>query len=520
MHLGLEPARYSRSVGQVFLRADCDSSRPIDSSSAPTYERQGDADANRMSKASMHSFELGRARPSTPMIDKCVFVPILACVFATIVSPLLMFATAPASAIGLSPAEVQSLLTTPRLENKIFWPMLAAISVLLAVRNHSRLVGLTWPRHIICLLGYLAFAGASVLWAVRPELSLTKFVVEVMIITSIVLPAMLADRTADMMRGVFLCFAFASILNVFVVLGQTPIIIYTGESIGYPGYFSFKGILGECAAIAFLLSLHEMLYPGYRRVLGAIVVVIATWLMFVSQSKGSLGMAIIAPILAALTLFIARKMRISPATVLLPIPICYEVLSRIISDFTNRISWHLYGNYTFSGRTDIWDFVKYEIGRRPLLGWGYQSFWIGADAPGFIDASGWIKAMPSAHNGYLDTQLDTGYVGLAFFVIFIIATVHAIGRVIDRDPARAWLMLALALFIILTNTLESVWMHGMDILWVMFVIAAAEIGRYWQPFRPGVSEPTHRGPVIAGRRSGLAREWGSNKLARLKNRRT
>jgi O-antigen ligase len=128
--------------------------------------------------------------------------------------------------------------------------------------------------------------------------------------------------------------------------------------------------------------------------------------------------------------------------------------------------------------------------------------------------------MPSAHNGYLDTQLDTGYVGYALLVIFIFATLHAIGRVVDRDPARAWLMLSLALFIILINTLESVWMHGMDILWVMFLIAVAEIGRYWQPFRPGVSEPTGRGLVIAGRRSGLARAGGVDKLARLTNRRT
>ena len=32
---------------------------------------------------------------------------------------------------------------------------------------------------------------------------------QVMIVTSIVLPAMLAARTVDMMRGLFLCFAFA-----------------------------------------------------------------------------------------------------------------------------------------------------------------------------------------------------------------------------------------------------------------------------------------------------------------------
>ena len=282
-----------------------------------------------MSKASMHSFELSRARSSTPMIDKCVIcviVPIAACVYATIAAPLLTY-VASGSITSLPVADAQSLMTTPRPENKIFWPMLAAISIVLAVRSRSRLVGLPWPPHIICLLAYLAFAGASVLWAFKPEISLTRFVLQVMIVTSIVLPAMLADRMADMMRGVFLCFAFASILNVFFVLGQTPIILSNGDNIGYPGYFMFKGILGECAAITILLSLHEMLYPGLRRVLGIIVVVIATWLMFVSMSKGSLGLAIIAPLLAQLTLIARKKMRISSATLLLLIPFCYEVLS-------------------------------------------------------------------------------------------------------------------------------------------------------------------------------------------------
>jgi hypothetical protein len=57
---------------------------------------------------------------------------------------------------------------------------------------------------------------------------------QVMIVTSIVLPAMLAVRTTDMMRGLFLCFAFASILNMFFVLGRPP------TPIGYSGYFSQK----------------------------------------------------------------------------------------------------------------------------------------------------------------------------------------------------------------------------------------------------------------------------------------
>ena len=147
------------------------------------------------------------------MIDKCAIVPLSACIFALIVSPILIFITNP------YPHTLQALMAS-QPENRIFWPAMAAISVVLAVRNRSRL---SLPPHIICLLAYLAFAGASVLWAFRPEISSIRFIQQAMIVTSIVLPAMLASRTADMMRGLFLCFAFASMLNVFRVFGGDPI---------------------------------------------------------------------------------------------------------------------------------------------------------------------------------------------------------------------------------------------------------------------------------------------------------
>jgi exopolysaccharide production protein ExoQ len=460
-----------------------------------------------MQKASTHSFGLGQRRPFSPTIDTYVIVPIAACVYAEIVSPLLSYGNPTTSVM------------TPRLENKIFWPALAAISVVLVIRNWSRL---TVPPHIICLFTYLALAGTSVMWAFKPEFSAIRFILQLTIVTSIVLPALAAARTAEMMRGVFLCFAFASILNVFFVLNQTPIYIQN-VNIGYPGYFSFKGILGECAAIAFLLSLHEILHPGGRRALGIIVIAVATSLMVLSESKGSLGLALIAPFLAGLTLIIGKAIRISPAIVLLPIPICYAVLSRLIGDIINRISWHIYGNYDLSGRAYIWDFVQYEIARRPFLGWGYQSFWlVGPDAPSIVEAPGWIKAMPSAHNGYLDTTLDTGYVGLYLLIAFIFTTLHAIGRVAHRDLARAWLLLSLALFVILVNFIESTWMHGQDMLWLIFAVVAAETGRYWRPVHPGgrVSEPILQSPVIAGRRPGLARAGSANRPTRYQNRRT
>jgi exopolysaccharide production protein ExoQ len=424
-----------------------------------------------MSKASKYYFELARSG-STPKIDKCVIVPILACTYPTIIFPVLYFIFPP-------PATLEGMLEA-RPENRIFWPAMAAISVALALRNRSRLGRLNLSPHIICLLAYIAFAGASTQWAFRPELSLIRFLQEVMVVTSIVLPAMLAVRTTDMMRGLFLVFAFASILNVFFVLGNSLSIVTTLG--GYPGYFTGKNLLGEFAAITLLLSFHEMVYPGPRRVLSVIVMIIATSLLFLSNSKTAFALALFVPLLAKLTLITGKSLRISPAIVLLTIPICYLILSSVSNFNINRVSYMLYGDATLSARSVIWDFAQSEIARRPLLGWGYQSFWlVGPDAPSVVDAPGFVKVMPNAHNGYYDTKLEMGYVGYTLLLIFIIATLHAIGRVAGRDPARAWLLLSLSLYVIIHNYFESTWMRAFDLMWVVFVFVAAEIGRQSQP---------------------------------------
>jgi O-antigen ligase len=407
------------------------------------------------------------------MIDKFAVVPMLACIFALIVAPLLLFATSP---------DPQTLDARP--ENRLFWPAMAAIAVVLVAQNRFRFGKLTFPPNIICLFAYLGFAGASVLWAFSPGRSGVRFVQQVMIVISIVLPAILEARRADMMRGLFLCFAFSLILNAFFAFGGSVTVVKHGAklvNIGYQGYFNGKNYLGECAAVAFLLSLHEMLYRGWRRASGVIVISIAILLVYLSNSKTAFGLAFVCPFLAGVTLLIRKLTRISPALILLSIPFCYVLLSTVSNFNMGRISYMLYGDSSLTGRTIIWDFAQYEIGRSPLLGWGYQSFWLVPNSPSITDAPGWVKMMPNAHNGYYDTMLEMGYAGLTFLLVFIVVTLHCIGRVGDRNPRRAQLLLSLALFIILYNYFESLWMRGFEFLWVVFVIVAAEIGRYWRP---------------------------------------
>jgi exopolysaccharide production protein ExoQ len=418
-----------------------------------------------MPKASTHSLKLRRTGSSSPAIDKYALITLVVCAYITIIGPLIY-----SSDIDVTLTDLQN--AAPDLAGRIFFPAISAVSIILAIRNHSRLR--RWPPHMICLLVYVAFAGASVLWAFRPEASFVRFVQLMMMLSAIVLPAMLAARTADLMRGMFLCFAAGAILNIFIGQ-QTPL--------GYSGFLRGKNELGEFSGIAVLLAAHETLYPGLRRVFGIAIMVTATLLLLSSESKTAFALALICPVLAGAILVIRKAARISPAITVGSALLCYAAVSSVSSFNTTYLTEGLYGDSTFTARTVIWDFVFTEIAHRPLFGWGYRSFWlVGPDAPSVVEAPAWVGLMPSGHNGYYDTILDLGYIGLALLIVFIFATLHAIGRVADSERGRGWTMLSLALFVIIHNCLETSWMRGDNALWMVFVIVAVEIARYSRAF--------------------------------------
>ena len=86
----------------------------------------------RMRKIGIDSVELGRTRSSGSMIDICVVVPILVCAFAIIISPLLIYADAgPFHSGVLAVNDALQAAMAPRLENRLFWPAIAMITIVL-----------------------------------------------------------------------------------------------------------------------------------------------------------------------------------------------------------------------------------------------------------------------------------------------------------------------------------------------------------------------------------------------------
>jgi O-antigen ligase len=110
--------------------------------------------------------------------------------------------------------------------------------------------------------------------------------------------------------------------------------------------------------------------------------------------------------------------------------------------------------------------------------------------------------MPNAHNGYYDATLEMGYIGLSLLIMFLTTTLHCIGRLIDRDSARGWVILSIALYILIHNGLETTWMRGFEFMWIVFLIIATDLARSCQAWeRNGPQQRIFPQRVRAMRRS-------------------
>jgi exopolysaccharide production protein ExoQ len=88
---------------------------------------------------------------------------------------------------------------------------------------------------------------------------------------------------------------------------------------------------------------------------------------------------------------------------------------------------------SLTGRTDLWQESIAAVLRRPLLGAGWDVFWMGPEADAIRSAVHWQT--PHAHNAFLDLALNTGLVGLALFLASLYDCLRRAVRY-SREPDR------------------------------------------------------------------------------------
>jgi O-antigen ligase len=123
-------------------------------------------------------------------------------------------------------------------------------------------------------------------------------------------------------------------------------------------------------------------------------------------------------------------------------------------------------------RVPMWEELLSMV-KNPLLGCGYESFWIGERLI-YMEETWGIKSQ--AHNGYLEMYLNMGLVGVCFIVCWVVSGLRKINRKLANDNSAAVLRFCFVVVIVIYNWTEATF-YGNNNLWLLFFLGIMDMPR-------------------------------------------
>lgn len=348
------------------------------------------------------------------------------------------------------------------------WRMILAISYIGLV-----LVLIPWYRETLfvlrrnwSLLAMVLLALLSSLWAYMPDLVLRK---SIGLYGATLLGIALAVRVSftDQLRMMSWLFRAIGVLSLAGVL-LFPSLTVTEEG-QWMGVFSYKNALGSVLGLSLLVEWQRRAETPVSKMLKVLAVTLYLVLLTHSDS--------VTPTLALIgTLLLIESYKFARFRVGLPQYAIFVAISIVVAlgvtllvTNSDSVMGAVGRSSNLTGRTEIWALVLSFIPQRPILGYGYDGFWLGASPESFVVDRIMRWSVTYSHNGYLEQLLNLGVVGLAVTLTFL-----GIGmkRTLDFSERRQSFIgvwpLAFLVYFILHNTAECTIMMQ-DIEWALCV---------------------------------------------------
>ncbi|MGH6888043.1 MAG: O-antigen ligase family protein [Rhizomicrobium sp.] len=331
----------------------------------------------------------------------------------------------------------------------------------------------------------LIWCALSAWWGAAPHVVLRRAILE----TVIVLSAMMGvatvgnGRSLALLRGVLGAILVINWLSIPLVRNAVHL---PGELdpqlVGdWRGLYFHKNIAGSVSALTAILFFFRAW--KVRPFLNGAFCLAAVAFTIMTASKSSLGLLPVA--IAAGCLYGAAWRRGLDRAIL-----CTALLLAAILAGAVLVSWsgllaHAFADPTkLTGRTAIWQGEIAFIRDHFLLGAGFGSF-SDTGAASLLHnyvADTWVLSISQGHNAYLEILVTIGAVGFALaMLVLVVAPARAFWRFGPANFDERAVLLAIFVFMLAHNFLESDFLGGDDPAWVVFLMMLAML----RPSTPG-----------------------------------
>ncbi|MGL4727557.1 MAG: O-antigen ligase family protein [Bosea sp. (in: a-proteobacteria)] len=357
---------------------------------------------------------------------------------------------------------------------------LAALMAMLGLRlAEPRAVHAYLRPSYLLLIGWLLIC---VVLSINPAASIRAFgfTLVVLIIAGFGLALPNGERQFALMLGLG---ALTAILVCYAGLGLYPeAAMHSANDVSEPehagawrGLFDHKNVAGPMMASFAMIGL----YVAGRAsvVLGWGLVVLSVLFLSMTGAKTSIGLFPAALMLV----WVAERIHnpllrgiwcLTPILLLLTFTIG-SVLLPPVKALLDVVS----PGQTFTGRTELWQFVFDHAAQKPIFGFGFEAFWgseLVRNAEQGETDTGIAQGMVHGHNSYLDMLVSIGLPGLMLVsvVLLILPLVdYQKARRFAENDALARLYLRLWLYGAMVACLESFFFRRADPVWFTLILS-------------------------------------------------
>jgi exopolysaccharide production protein ExoQ len=365
------------------------------------------------------------------------------------------------------------------LIDAVFFAVLTLAGLLVLVRRRVALPRLVRDNQWLAI--FLLYSFLAITWSDFPFVALKRWIKELgHPIMALVVLSDSAPREA--LRTVLRRSSYLLIPPSILVIKYYPEVgrgfdTFTGAAINI-GIMTSKNDLGYVCALFGLfffwnfLSSWRIERARDRRVeIGLTIMFLwmIWWLLSMAQSSTSL----VCTLIGAGTMVVVSTRLVSKRfigtylvvglLILLAAESAFGLYGKVVEDVLGK-------EVTLTDRTVVWHDALALV-TNPVFGAGFESFWLGPR----LDAmwAKWWWQPTQAHNGYIETYLNLGWVGVAILVALIISTFRKARLELMRDLDFGRFRLGVLFAIVVYNYTEATF-KALHPLWTLFYMIATD----------------------------------------------